>query len=125
MHGSRFTCSDVEKGGLASMKSQTKYGLLVGAGILVGSVGLKALTSQAARRVYVQGIAKGLQAKSCYEGIVEQARAQASDIIAEARYANEPASGVSDVAPDTPDEETVACEESEEAQSSALATAKK
>ena len=57
------------------MKSQTKYGLLVGAGFLVGSVGLKALTSQAARRVYVQGIAKGLQAKSCYEGIVEQAPA--------------------------------------------------
>ena len=64
MHGSRFTCSDVEKGGLASMKSQTKYGLLVGAGFLVGSVGLKALTSQAARRGYVQVIAVKVQAHS-------------------------------------------------------------
>lgn len=70
------------------MKTRTRYGLLVGAGFLAGSVGLKALMSPAAKRVYVQGIAKGLQAKSCYEGIVEQAKAQVDDIVAEAHYIN-------------------------------------
>ena len=78
------------------MKTRTRYGLLVGAGFLAGSVGLKALMSPAAKRVYVQGIAKGLQAKSCYEGIVEQAKAEVDDIVAEATYlsvqtASEPA----------------------------------
>lgn len=70
------------------MKSKTRGGLLVGAGFLLGTVGVKALTSQTAKKCYVQGVAKGLQAKSAYENIVEQAKAQVDDIVAEASYVN-------------------------------------
>ena len=34
----------------------------------------------------MQGVAKGIQAKNCYENIVEQAKAQVDDIVAEAQY---------------------------------------
>lgn len=68
------------------MDSKTRGGLLVGAGFLLGTVGVKALTSSTAKKAYVQGVAKGIQAKSCYESIVEQAKAQVDDIVAEARY---------------------------------------
>lgn len=68
------------------MKSKTKGGLLMGAGFLMGSVGIKALTSKTAKKVYVQGVAKGIQAKNCYEDIVEQAKEQVDDIVAEAQY---------------------------------------
>ncbi len=70
------------------MQSGAKSGLLVGLGVLVGSLGLRALTSNTAKKVYVQGVAKGLQAKSAYENIVEQAKAQVDDIVAEAKYIN-------------------------------------
>lgn len=70
------------------MKSRTRGGLLVGAGFLLGTVGVKALTSKTAKKCYVQGVAKGLQAKSAYENIVEQAKAQVDDIVAEASYVN-------------------------------------
>ncbi len=70
------------------MESSAKSWLLVGAGFLLGSAGLKALASPSAKKVYVQGVAKGLQAKSCYEDIVEQAKAQVDDIVAEANYIN-------------------------------------
>ena len=70
------------------MEGWTKNALLVGAGFLAGTAGIKALTSPTAKKVYVQGVAKGLQAKSCYEGIVGQARAQVGDIVAEAKYIN-------------------------------------
>ncbi len=70
------------------MDSKARGGLLVGAGFLLGTVGVKALTSSAAKKCYVQGVAKGLQAKSAYETIVEQAKAQVDDIVAEANYIN-------------------------------------
>ena len=68
------------------MKTKTKGGLLVGAGFLLGTVGVKALTSSTAKKAYVQGVAKGIQAKNCYENSVEQAKAQVDDIVAEAQY---------------------------------------
>lgn len=68
------------------MEGKTRNALLLGAGFLMGTVGVKALTSSAAKRVYVQGVAKGLQAKSAYEDIVEQAKAEVDDIVAEATY---------------------------------------
>ncbi len=70
------------------MDSKARGGLLVGAGFLLGTVGVKALTSSTAKKCYVQGVAKGLQAKSAYETIVEQAKAQVDDIVAEANYIN-------------------------------------
>jgi len=75
------------------MNHKTKHGLLIAGGFLLGTAGVKALTSNTAKKVYVQGVAKGLQAKSCYENIVEQAKSQADDIVAEAKYisCNQPA----------------------------------
>ena len=70
------------------MDSKARGGLLVGAGFLLGTVGIKALTSNTAKKCYVQGVAKGLQAKNCYENIVEEAKAQVDDIVAEASYIN-------------------------------------
>ena len=61
-------------------------GLLVGAGFLLGTVGVKALTSTTAKKCYVQGVAQGLRAKATYENIVEQAKAEVDDIVAEATY---------------------------------------
>lgn len=61
-------------------------GFLLGAGFLLGSIGLKALTSQQAKKCYVQGVAQGLRAKAAYENIVEQAKAEVDDIVAEANY---------------------------------------
>lgn len=70
------------------MNHKTKHGLMVAGGFLLGTVGIKALTSNTAKKVYVQGVAKGLQAKAGYENIVEQAKAQADDIVEEAKYIN-------------------------------------
>ncbi len=64
-------------------------GWLIGAGFLLGTVGVKAATSQSAKKLYVQGVAKGLQAKAAYQDVVEQAKCQVDDIVAEANYINE------------------------------------
>ena len=63
-------------------------GWYVAGGFLLGTLGTKALTSNAAKRCYVQGVARGLQAKEAYKDVVEQARAQLDDIVAEANYIN-------------------------------------
>lgn len=70
------------------MDSKVRGALLLGAGFLMGTVGIKALTSQQARRCYVKGVACGLRAKDGYERIVEEAKAEADDIVAEASYIN-------------------------------------
>lgn len=62
--------------------------LLVGAGFLLGTVGVKALTSPQAKKCYVHGVAGALRAKQSYEEIVEQAKAEVDDIVAEAAYLN-------------------------------------
>lgn len=64
-------------------------GLLVGAGFLLGTVGVKAATSPTARRLYVKAVSKGLQAKAGCEDIVEEAKSNLDDIVAEANYINE------------------------------------
>ena len=60
-------------------------GLFVG-GFLCGTLGLKALASEQAKKVYVKVVASGLRAKASYEDIVEQAKAEVDDIVAEAKY---------------------------------------
>lgn len=57
-------------------------------GVVLGSVGPKLLMSDTAKRVYVQGIAAGMRAKSAYMDLVEQARAEVGDMVAEATYIN-------------------------------------
>lgn len=64
------------------------HALLVGAGFLAGTLGLKAVTSDAAKRLAVQGVAVGMRVKAGYEDVVEQAKAQVDDIVAEASYLN-------------------------------------
>lgn len=72
------------------------HGLLLGAGVLIGSVGVKVLTSDGAKRVYVEAVAAGLRAKRACEDTVERARAEMDDIVAEAAYLNETVYGVED-----------------------------
>jgi hypothetical protein len=62
---------------------------LVGAGFLLGTVGVKALTSKPAKKLYVQGVSKVLQARSAGLDIIEQAKSNLDDIVAEASYLNE------------------------------------
>lgn len=68
------------------MKKATFNTLLVGGGFLLGTAGIKALTSAPAKKAYVHGIACGLRAKNCYQDMVEQAKAEVDDMVAEATY---------------------------------------
>ena len=64
-------------------------GFLVGAGFLLGSVGVKALTSKKAKKVYVKGIVQGMRAKEEVQTMVDEARAEFDDLLAEAGYTKE------------------------------------
>lgn len=57
-------------------------------GAVLGQVAPRILTSDKAKRLYVQGIAAGMRAKASYEDLVEQARAEVGDMVAEAAYLN-------------------------------------
>lgn len=69
-----------------TMKKSTQNGLLVAGGFLLGTVGVKALSSETAKKGYVQAVACGIRAKNSYDAIVEQAKAQVDDIVSEASY---------------------------------------
>jgi hypothetical protein len=62
---------------------------LVVAGFLLGTLGIKAATSKPARKLYVQGVSKVLQARSTGLDIIEEAKSNLDDIIAEANYLND------------------------------------
>lgn len=68
------------------MNGRTRNALLVGAGFLAGTLGIKALTSPLAKKGYVQVVAQGMRAKNAYLDVVEQAKAEVDDIVAEASY---------------------------------------
>lgn len=72
------------------MKFGKRDGWMVAGGFVLGTLGVKALTSNTAKKCYVQGVAKSLQAKAAYQDVVEQAKAQVDDIVAEAEYLNNP-----------------------------------
>jgi hypothetical protein len=57
-------------------------------GVVLGQVVPRILASDPAKRVYVQGIAAGMRAKSTYLDLVEQARAEVDDMVAEATFIN-------------------------------------
>lgn len=57
-------------------------------GAILGQVVPKILASDAAKRYYVKGIAAGMRAKNTYLDLVEQARAEMGDMVAEATYLN-------------------------------------
>ena len=64
------------------------HSLLVAAGAVLGVVVPKALASEPAHKLAVNTVAAGMRVKSGYEDIVEQAKAQVDDIVAEAEYLN-------------------------------------
>ena len=68
------------------MKTGTKNWLLVGLGFLIGTVGVKAATSETAKKGYVHAMAQGMKAKAEYESMVEQAKAEFDDMKAEAEF---------------------------------------
>lgn len=68
------------------MEKGTKYALFTGLGFLLGTAGVKAVTSETARKGYVHAMAQGMMAKSEYETLVERAKAEYDDIKAEASY---------------------------------------
>jgi hypothetical protein len=55
-------------------------------GFLLGTLGLKALKSRTAKKLAVGVVAQGLKVKSGCESVIEEARAQFGDIVAEAEY---------------------------------------
>ena len=68
------------------MQSGTKNALFTGLGFLIGTIGIKAATSQTAKKGYGHAMAQGMKAKADYESIVEQAKAEFDDMKAEAQY---------------------------------------
>lgn len=64
-----------------------KYGL-IGAGFLLGTVGLKILGSKDAKKAYAHVAAAALRAKDCALTTVAELRENADDILAEARDIN-------------------------------------
>jgi len=88
-------------------------GLLVGAGFLLGSVGVKALTSKQAKKVYVKGIVQGMRAKEEVETMVDEARAEFDDLLAEAGYVKKSEDGEEALAPAEDDDSNKASETSD------------
>ena len=65
------------------MKKSTFNTLLVGGGFLLCTAGIKLLTSAPVKNACVQGIACGMRVKNCYQDMVEQAKANVDDMVAE------------------------------------------
>ncbi len=62
------------------------HGILVGAGFLLGTLGIKALKSEPAHKAAVATTAQVLKLKEGAETIVDEAKAEIDDILAEAGY---------------------------------------
>ena len=72
--------------GRSNMKKSTFNTLLVGGGFLLGTAGIKLLTSAPVKNACVQGVACGMRIKNGYRDVVEQAKAEVDDMVAEAAY---------------------------------------
>ena len=62
---------------------------LFAAGLALGTVGLKILTSDDAKKVYAGVLAAGIRAKDCVMETVEKVQAGATDLLVEAQEINE------------------------------------
>lgn len=69
-------------------QNNLKNANLFAAGLALGTVGLKVLTSKDAKKVYAGIVAAGLRAKETVE-TAEKVQASASDVLAEAQEINE------------------------------------
>lgn len=64
-----------------------KSRIAIGAGsFLLGTVAPSVLKSEPVHKLCVKCVAAGMRAKARYESVVEEARAEAEDIVAEASY---------------------------------------
>jgi hypothetical protein len=68
------------------IKQAWKYAGLVAGGFLIGSAGIKAVTSKTARKFYVWSVSQGLKAKNASLSVIEDAKANLDDVVAEASY---------------------------------------
>lgn len=69
------------------MKKQTKNNwLFTGIGFLIGTAGIAAVTSETAKRGYVHAMAQGMKCKKSYQDMVENAKAEYDDMVAQATY---------------------------------------
>ncbi len=62
---------------------------LFAAGLALGTVGLKVLTSKDAKKVYANIVAAGLRAKDSVLATADKVQASSTDILAEANEINE------------------------------------
>ena len=60
---------------------------LVGIGVLIGTAGLKVLKSKPAKQLYVDVLVGGMQVKETASTLVDEAKAEFDDLMAEAEYA--------------------------------------
>lgn len=60
---------------------------LVGIGVLIGTAGLKVLKSKPAKQLYVDALVGGMQVKETAGTLVDEAKAEFDDLMAEAEYA--------------------------------------
>ena len=65
------------------MKKSTFNTLLVGGGFLLGTAGIKLLTSAPVKNACVQGIACGMRVKNCYQDMAEAAYITQSEAAAD------------------------------------------
>ena len=66
-----------------------KNRIIIAAGsFLLGTVAPAILTSEPVHKACVATVAAGMRAKARYENVVEEARAQVGDIVAEAAFVN-------------------------------------
>jgi len=66
-----------------------KNHIVIAAGsFLLGTVAPAILKSEPVHKACVKGVAASMRAKARYEQVVEEARAEAGDIVAEATYVN-------------------------------------
>lgn len=87
------------------------HGILVGAGFLLGTLGIKALKSEPAHKAAVATTAQVLKLKEEAETIVDEAKAEIDDILAEAGYEK-----AEDEAEETEEEAAKELEEAQEAE---------
>ena len=99
------------------MDSIVRCGISAAAGFLLGTLGMKAVGSRAARNLAVKGIAAGMRARAGYEGMVEQARAQVDDMVAEASYFNKMQAEAGAPQEDAPEDGPAADDTSEDPES--------
>lgn len=70
-------------------KNKVKNANLFAAGLVLGTVGLKMLTSKDAKKVYANVVAAGLRAKESVMQTAEKVQASSGSILADAQEINE------------------------------------